>query len=217
MPVLTVPDDLPANPTPEQTRRHSEAVQIYQTRYREQTLMTIGLVSAVCFVFIGGIFVVCQINDGELKLGQLQIELTALQGKHDDAVMAHTKAIKDMDAQHRLMLQNHTNSTVEQVKEVFKDMCNATSPSIALVYNDTEHMVDLKATHTYGWLGGAVGEPYPYQIRPGHFKVVEGNVFSSMLGSGISVKRSETVDAWKTLSHTEIIDMKVFDKRAISK
>lgn len=214
MSTLTSPI-LQNNATPGQEKESLQVTQVCYPQSKEHALLFMFFVSVVCVVFMGGIFMVCQINGGELKLEQVQLELFALRGQHDEAVrvhekatMAHEKAIMALEAKHRLMLQNDTNSTFEQVKQVFKDMCNSKSPSIALVYNDTQKEVNLHVTHTWGKLGGAV-TPRSYSILPGHFQVIEGNSLSRMLGAGVSVKRRDDgAGDWKTLSHMEIIEMK---------
>jgi hypothetical protein len=184
------PEILSKGATKEEIERHDKQL-------HRRFCLNVGIVAVIGVVFVGGVYLVCQIRDGQIKLSQVS-HLNELALKESEIKLTQIK--NDFQLKFTKIQTELTNAT-DEIRKTFLDAANCGSPSFALVKNDTSDVLKVYSWHGYGIAGGSYATN-SYEVHPNRFQVVAGNIHSWGLGQGMNVRIGD--GPAKFLNHGEI-------------
>jgi hypothetical protein len=196
LPPLNPPARPSKEATQEEINHYNREVDNYNQQLRWHSLLKVGHIIAVAFVFAGGVFLVYQISEGTIKLHQITEE--------------KEKAIRAMEIAFEEKYAQSVTKTRTLIKKTFLDAANCGSPSFVLLENDTDAPVKVYTQHRLGVAGGSFSER-THEIERFHCQVVGGNPFSWGLGQGVSVRVGDSPS--KFLTHGDIAKISQLSKK----
>jgi methyl-accepting chemotaxis protein len=198
------PVNLPAmlrnDASEEEIKTRDREVEYFHQHQRLFNYVKLGVILSTTIVFVGGVYLVCHLNESKTEVDKLTKDLGSCQDLLTSEVAKNNTLNKDFDQLKNNFnaMENLLKETTKQIRTTFLEAANCGSSSFAWIKNDTDQVVKVFTWHSYGM---NITET-AHEILPKSSQVVGGNIHSWGVGQGMNVRVGDGPESF--VRHGEI-------------